>query len=417
MNTILDALTVVGLLFCVQSVLAQESGYAVQPVTDHIYELSYDAGGYVVKVVASVGEDGILLVDTGHREKAEALKAVLQEQWHAAPSIIIISHEHIEHLGGTEIFGKAPLVIGHTSLRSVLKTGHFLFDEYTEATFPDIAFSDSLSLFFNGEEIKLVSVAGGHSGSDVIVWFTKSGVACVDGLCNWPHFPSIDSKTGDVRLYPEAVKRVIDLLPADTRIIPGHGTDCSMAEFRQFHDMLIRTGEIVKNELAKGKTVEMLQKEDVLKDFKEYEGSYTSADDWIKYLAKGVQGGPPDTRKSMYEEMYYTFKQQGVDAAVNRFSELKKDHPDEYKFDETTPAIIGYILFNRGKYPEAIRFMQLSLKEYPQGQYAGLSYEYLGKSFEKTGDIKQALQNYRKVIELNPEDTATVRKVKELEGK
>ncbi|MCK9991449.1 MAG: hypothetical protein RugAbin2_02463, partial [Rugosibacter sp.] len=70
-----------------------------------------------------------------------------------------------------------------------------------------------------------------------------------------------------------------------------------------------------------------------------------------------LQSRPRDTRKSMYETMYYTLKEKGVDAAVAHFSLLKRDHADEYEFDETTPAVIGYLLFNRGKYPEAIGFM------------------------------------------------------------
>lgn len=413
----LTTLIFVGLIFLVRAASAQDAGYAVEKITDNIYKLSYQATGYVVKVIAFVGDDGILLIDTGHKPKAEALKAKLLELWQGSPKVIIISHEHIEHLGGTEIFGKSPIVIGHSSLRTVLKQGHFLFDEFTDATYPDIAFSDSLSVFFNGEEIKLISVAGGHSGSDIIVWFTKSAVACVDGLCNWPYFPSIDNKSGDVLEYPEAVKRVIDLLPSNTKIIPGHGQDCTMTEFRQFHDMLVQTRDIVKSELAKGKTVEALQKDDVLKDFKSYEGSYTSADKWIEYLVKGCQEHTSNTLKSLYEPMYYTLKEKGIDSAIAHYNMLKLNHASEYEFKETTPAVIGYLLFEQGRYPEAIRFFQLSLNEYPKGVYANLSYDYLGQSFEKTNDFAQALMSYKKLLELTPEDTATARKVKELEKK
>jgi len=59
----------------------------------------------------------------------------------------------------------------------------------------------------------------------------------------------------------------------------------------------------------------------------------------------------------------------------------------------------------------------LSVQEYPQGAYAGLSYDYLGKAFEKTGDIKQAIESYRKLLELNPEDSAAAEALKALENK
>lgn len=418
MKNILTSLIVAGLLVSGIGVSAQESNdYAVKKVSDHIYELSYDAGGYMVKVIVSVGDDGILLVDSGHKEKDEALKAKLQELWQGLPKIIILTHEHIEHIGGNEIYGRSPVVIGHSSLRTRLTEGHFLFDEFTDATFPDIAFSDSMSVYFNGEEIRLISLAGGHSGSDIMVWFTKSNVACVGALCNWPHFPSIDEETGDVRKYPEDVNKVIELLPSDIKLISGHGEDCSMAELKKFHEMLVQTRNIVEAELAKGKTVETLEKEDVLKNFKSYEGGYTSANRWIEYLASSLQNKAKDTRKSLYEPMYYTLRDKGIDSAIAVYTMLKRDHADEYKFEETTPAIIGYLLFQRGKYPEAIRFFELGLKEYPEGAYTGVSYEYLGKTFEKTGDVGQALRNYKELLKLNPQDSVTAKTIKDLEKK
>jgi len=92
------ALVYASLLFCVQAAPAQDNGYTVEQLSDHIYKLSYQATGYVVKVIASVGDDGILLIDTGHKQKADALKAKLMELWQGTPKVIIISHEHIEHL-------------------------------------------------------------------------------------------------------------------------------------------------------------------------------------------------------------------------------------------------------------------------------------------------------------------------------
>ncbi len=407
----------VGLLFCVQAIAAQDGGYSMQPLTDHIYELSYPVEGYLGKVIASVGEDGILLVDTGDKQKAEALKAKLQELWHGEPKVIILSHEHIEHVGGNEIFGTAPVVIGHTSLRSVLKSRYFLFEEYTGATLPEITFSDSLSLFFNGEEIKLISVAGGHSGSDIIVWFTRSGVACVAALCNWPHYPSIDNTTGDVNKYPGAVKRVIDMLPEGTKVISGHGSDCTMAEFRQFHDMLTQTSDIVKRGLAHGKTMQALQQEDALKEFRKYDGSYTSTNDWIAYLAKGIQGAPKDTRKLLYDPIYYALKDGGADAAVITYDSLKRDHPDDYLFDDKTLPLIGYMLYGKGRYAEAVGLLKLGLRDYSTGEYAGLSYKVLGRICEKTNDTAQAVINYRKLLELEPADTATAARIRKLERK
>lgn len=415
MNSLLHLCMAIGLVLCFQTVASQENPWNVKQLSDHIYQLRHDLPGYPVKVIVSVGDDGILMVDAGDRDHAEALKAKVQELWHGEPKVIILSHEHPEHIGGCETFGTTPDVYGHSSLRTVLKKRYYLFEEFTEATFPGVTVEDSLSIPFNGEEVRLVSVAGGHSGSDIIVWFTGSQVAFVQALCNWPHFPSIDNTTGDVNTYVEKVKQVVDLLPENTQIIPGHGEDCSRAEFRRFHDMLVQTSDIVKTEVAKGKTLEQLQQEDVLKEFKAFEGSYTSANDWIKYLVKGMEGRHVESGKSLYEAMYNELKVGGLDAAIAHYLMLKRDHENEYTFDETTLAIIGYMLFKHDKYPEAIGFMKLSLSEYPKGTYASLSYQVLGKCYEETNDIDLALENYRKLVELEPADSTTIAKIRELE--
>ncbi|TFH55477.1 MAG: MBL fold metallo-hydrolase [Candidatus Zixiibacteriota bacterium] len=414
-NAILTVIAA-SLLICTSAMSAPgEYDIKTTKLADHIYELSFDGGGYTVKVIASVGVDGILLVDTGKKQAAEDLRAKLRTLAPGDPKIIILTHEHAEHLGGNELFGKEPVVIGHSSLRSILKQGAFLYEEFSEATLPDIGLNDSLSVFFNGEEIKVIAVTGSHSGSDLVVWFTKSRDACVAGICNSPFFPSVDEETGDVLKYSSAVQRIIDVLPPDVTIVPGHGTDCTIVELRKFHDMLFKTTEIVRSELAKGKDIATIEKEDALKEWKSFEGSYTSANGWIEYLGRGFRKDPADQRPFPVEPLYYALKAKGLDSALACFQDLQKNRLDKFKFDETTAAYIGYLLFENAKMPESAGFFELSLKEYPDGVYKELCYRNLGIAYEKTGNTSLALKNHRKFLELNPKDSTTAKAIERLE--
>ncbi|MCU0290655.1 MAG: MBL fold metallo-hydrolase [Thermoanaerobaculaceae bacterium] len=94
---------------------AQEKpSYQAKTIAPGIQELVIqDESGLAVKVIASVGEDGVLLVDSGYKAHGEALAEAVKAFGKGAPRYIINTHSHFEHLGGQIAFGKGPVVIGH----------------------------------------------------------------------------------------------------------------------------------------------------------------------------------------------------------------------------------------------------------------------------------------------------------------
>lgn len=390
----------------------EKSVFEVSRLTDHIYKLSTDGGGYTVKVIASIGDDGILIVDSGQKETAEDLKKAIYNLGKGIPKFIISTHAHVEHIGGNAIFGKEPIIIGHKNLRTRLRSGSYLFDEFPDETLPEITITDSLSLHFNGEEIKIISFPGCHDDNDVIIWFTKSKIVCVGGISNGLHFPSVDS-AGDVLKYREIVQKVIDMLPDDVTIIPGHGEDGTMDDLRAFHEMLVKTTEIVRGELEQGKNLDTLQKENILEDWGAFECSYVDKNQWIKYLVQGFQDR--ENKKSIYEPMYYAIKDRGADAAIEHYYELKNNFPDKYGFKETDLAIIGYKLMGSEKRREAVKFFERYVKDNPQGIYIEFGYNSLGELYNYLGDKESALINLKKCLELNPENTQAAEMIKEIE--
>jgi hypothetical protein len=69
----------VAVLLLIQNLFSQEQPvYQITKLVDGIYELVADGGGYPVKVIASVGDDGMLIVDTGEEKNGDALVEALQ---------------------------------------------------------------------------------------------------------------------------------------------------------------------------------------------------------------------------------------------------------------------------------------------------------------------------------------------------
>ncbi len=419
MSFLTVSITAIAATMLTMTAFAQEEPvFEINRLTDHIYELTTDGGGYTVKVVASIGEDGILLVDAGQKKTGEALKAQIQSLGNGTPDIIISTHSHVEHTAGNIAFGPKPLIIGHKNVRPRLTSGSYLFDEFPDWSLPRLTFTDSLSLRFNGEEIKLIAFPGAHDNSDIIVWFTGSRIVCVGALSNGFHFPSVDGVTGDILKYPKIVGEVIGVLPDDVKIVPGHGEDCTMDDFRAFHKMLVQTQKTVEEGLAAGKDLAALKKEDVLKDWASFEGSYVDRNQWLKYLVEALQGtdseGPP--LKKIYEPMYHAYTEKGADAAIALYRRLKADQADEYMFREVDLVIIGFKLHSNGKLADGIKFFELAAGEYPEGEYVWMCYNNIGRAYKDLGDKDLAVKNFKKSLELNPENTRAAEALKELEG-
>jgi len=223
------------------------------------------------------------------------------------------------------------------------------------------------------------------------------------------HFPSVDRIGGDALKYGATVQRLIDLLPAHVVLVPGHGRNCTIAEEREFQDMLIKTTEIVKNELASGKDVAALQEEKVLKDWAAYEGGLITSDQWIRYIANGVQNKKPKNPAAV--ELYYALKDAGAESAVSKWHQLKKDRPDDYSFSENNLVLIGYYLLEKGRIQDAIKIFQLYIDEFPESWNA---YDSMGEAHMMNNDKEQSRKYYRKSLDLNPDNTNAEEMLKKL---
>ena len=391
--------------------------YQVTPLAAGLYELAIDGGGYPVKVLASVGADGVLLVDTGDEDSVDALSRAVAAFGKGLPRIIVSTHSHVEHLGGNAALGKEAVIIAHRNMRTRFESGLYSFLDLPREALPAVTFSDTLTLHFNGEEIRLAAFPGAHDDSDIVVWFTRAKVAYVGALCMGGHFPSVDGESGDIRRYPEVTARVLDLLPEDVRLVPGHAADCSHAQGRAFQKMMAATGAIVRREMAAGKDMAAIQSAKALADFASFESSYVTCDAMIQSWYFALREGRPDMtgKPRPYGQIHAALKEKGVEAAVAVYQELKTRQADRYLFEARTPMFIGRILIYKGEDAAAARFLKLCIAESPGSDAACRSHGALGRLCAKAGDRAAAVRHFQAYLAGYPNDAGVRKQVLELQ--
>lgn len=243
---------------CVSTALAQQDFSRVEVKAIHVAKNIYMLQGAGGNIGVSFGPDGILIVDDQFAPLAEKIEAALKQLNPGRIKFVLNTHYHGDHTGGNAHFGREASIIAHSNVRKQLggKPGD------SKPELPVISFDDSLSVFFNGEEIKLAHVPPAHTDSDSIVHFTGANVIHFGDTFFLGRFPNIDlAGGGDVRGYIHNVGEAIRKVPADAKLIPGHGPLSTIKELKEFHEMLLETSAIVQKGIDAGKSLEQVKSE------------------------------------------------------------------------------------------------------------------------------------------------------------
>ena len=114
------------------------------------------------------------------------------------------------------------------------------------------------------------------------------------------------------------------------------------------------------------------------------------------------------------EVLLKTIQDKGIEAGLAQYRDLKARQPEVYDFSEPQLNQLGYELLRAEKVKEAIEIFKLNVEAYPK---AFNTYDSLGEAYMVSGNNELAIQNYKKSVELNPENTNGVETLKRLEAK
>ncbi|HEY0376221.1 MAG TPA: prolyl oligopeptidase family serine peptidase [Pyrinomonadaceae bacterium] len=108
-----------------------------------------------------------------------------------------------------------------------------------------------------------------------------------------------------------------------------------------------------------------------------------------------------------------TVREQGAEAAVKQYYELKRTRPDVYDFGERELNTLGYVLLREQRVKDAVEIFKLNVAAYPEGFN---TYDSLGEAYLAAGERELAIKNYKKSLELNPQNTNAADALKRIEG-
>ena len=254
----------------------------VTKVAGNVYMLEGSGGNIGV----SVGADGILIVDDEFAPLADKIRAALKTLGEGKLKFILNTHWHGDHTGGNAAFSPEAPIVAQTNVRKRLAEGMNIPDWVVKPApkeaLPVITFDQSVSIHFNGEEIKVIHFPRGHTDGDAVIFFTRSNVVHMgDDFFNGM-FPFIDLDSGgDVDGYVKNVGEVIAKLPAGVKIIPGHGPLASVDDLKAFHRMLLETTGLVRKKMAAGKTLDQIKAEGLPDEWKSWGTGFIKTDRWI----------------------------------------------------------------------------------------------------------------------------------------
>lgn len=257
----------------------------VKQVGKNLYEISLLS----CNIIASVGMDGVLIVDANYKEGSKVLGEEIEKLGGIKINYIINTHWHFDHIGGNGILGdENTIIIAHKDTKELLSKDQFLLGDTIKAlphnALPKITFDKSYEMEFNGEKIELIAVTGGHSAGDIIVYFKNSNVLHIGDIVFGDMFPFIDfNHGGSVYTLEKNIQKIIEMIPDDVSIIPGHGRTYTKDDLKKYGEMVASTTELVKKEKDKGKSLEEIVKANVLKDWAEW-GKAFKCEDWIEII-------------------------------------------------------------------------------------------------------------------------------------
>jgi len=260
----------------------------VLPVQGTVYVLTGDGGN----ITLQVGEDGVLLVNTGQVALTDKVLAAIRTLSDKPLHYLIntdddednvVGNESIAKVGRTiaggnvvgnigESAGSTATVIAYQTVLDRMSAAAGKRPAAPEGAWPTDTYTlDHKDLFFNDEGIRVFHQPAAHTDGDSMVFFRRSDVISVGDIFLTTGYPVIDMQRGGSiqgvvdglnHLMRLAIPGTVQGGPTDERgtmLIPGHGRICDEGDLAFYQEMITVIRDRVQDMIKKGMTLEQVK--------------------------------------------------------------------------------------------------------------------------------------------------------------
>lgn len=273
------------------------------------------AGG---NVGVQVGEDGVVIVDTGSAATAPSVLAAIKRISPKPIRYVIDTGPDDDHVGGNDAIASAgeklfagglpgggqpnaavaaervaPIVAAEGALRHLAKS--------PAAIWPTEVFHYARkAMYLNGEAIEMLHQPAAHTDSDVFAFFRRSDVVMAGDVLDTRQFPVIDvARGGSIQGELAALDRLVEIAvpstpvvtrEAGTIVVPGHGRLCDQYDVVEYRDMVTIIRDRVRDLMKAGKSLAEVKSAQPAKG---YVGRYGNPDRFIEAVYQSLANVKP----------------------------------------------------------------------------------------------------------------------------
>jgi cyclase len=95
---------------------------------------------------------------------------------------------------------------------------------------------------------------------------------------------------GSVQGMIDGLEKASAQLPADVKVIPGHGALSNLDDVRAYVKMLKETSAVVQKAIDNRQTVEQMKQEKILAPWQKWSGDFVNSDIFIETLFNSLTG-------------------------------------------------------------------------------------------------------------------------------
>jgi cyclase len=262
---------------------AAPAGIQTWKIQGNVYLLAGDGANILVQT----GDQGVLLVDSGHGELSANMLAAVRSLSQRPVRWILNTGSDADHVGGNEAVAGAygsssKIALVNTPFASAVNTVEIVARDavlnrmsapegtqpaYKTEAWPTETYAGARDeVFFNGEAIEMLPAPAAHTDGDSLVFFRRSDVIATGDLFDTDRYPVIDlAKGGTLQGIIDGLNHILELaIPAyseegGTMIVPGHGRICDEIDLVEYRDMLTIIRDRIRAMIRKGMTLDQIK--------------------------------------------------------------------------------------------------------------------------------------------------------------